>query len=162
MATAPAPYCVAALNRGLLFHSSSSSPQPGLIIKSEGVRNVESIHDNPSASLSVAVGVAQASDSATHTYLSTTTTTTVAQSTSCTTVILAQENGSLGKRVRKSTSKFEEYEQSIVSGHDRAWLVAEEALVPFTVVFWAPHAHIHAWTRTEVSKHSSRAAETNN
>ena len=117
MATAPAPYCVAALNRGLLFHSSSSSPQPGLIIKSEGVRNVVSIHDNASASPSLTVGIAQTSDTTAHAHLSTTTT-TVAQSTSSTTVTLAQENGSLGKRVRKSTSKFEEYEQSIVSGQD--------------------------------------------
>ena len=93
----------------------SSSPQPGLIIKSEGVRNVDSIHDSQPASLAVTVGAVQASDSATHAHLSTTTTTTVAQSTSCSTVSLAQENGNLGKRVRKSTSKFEEYEQSIKS-----------------------------------------------
>lgn len=159
MATAPAPCSVAALNRGLLFHSSSSSPQPGLIIKSEGVRNVESIHDNPPASLSVTVGTAQDSDSATHARLSSTTTTTVAQSTSCCTVSLAQENGSLGKRVRKSTSKFEEYEQSIVSGHDT---VDEQPLVPFTVVFWAPHAHFNACTCTEVAKRTSRATEANN
>lgn len=158
MATAPAPCSVAALNRGLLFHSSSSSPQPGLIIKSEGVRNVDSIHDNPPASLSVTVGTAQDSDSATHARLSSTTTTTVAQSTSCCTVSLAQENGSLGKRVRKSTSKFEEYEQSIVSGHD----TVDERTTCAIYCCVLGTAHFNACTCTEIAKRTSRATEANN
>lgn len=158
MATAPAPNSVAALNRGLLFHFSSSSPQPGLIIKSEGVRNVESIHDSQPASLAVTVAAAQASDSATHAHLSTTTTTTVAQSTSCTTVSLAQENGNLGKRVRKSTSKFEEYEQSIVSGLGKRWLVVVEDTSAIHCCVLGTHARAY----TEITKRTSRAREAYN
>ena len=82
-----------------------------MIVKSEGVKNVDSIHEK-------SISLHTDSQSSSENSLSNavlTATTTVAQSTSVTTVTDAQEGSALGKRVRKSTSKFEEYEQTIVS-----------------------------------------------